>query len=128
MWTALRARGAQRIGHGTRAIDEPALIAYHAEHRIGVEVQLTGNVQTSAVPSYAAHPLKAFLDHGVVATINTDDPSHSGIDWAHECEVAAPAAGLTAHDVHTAQRNALEVAFLSDTERAELRSVAGAAL
>jgi adenosine deaminase len=120
VWTALRTLGAQRIGHGTRAIDDPALLEHLAAHRIGVEVQLTGNVQTSAVPSYAAHPLKAFLARGVVATINTDDPAHSGIDWAHECTVAATAAGLTPNDVRTAQRNALEVAFLSDAERAEL--------
>jgi adenosine deaminase len=123
VWTALRLLGAQRIGHGTRAIDDPALLDYLAEHRIGVEVQLTGNVQTSAVPSYAAHPLKAFLRHGVVATINTDDPAHSGIDWPHECTVAAAAAGLSADDVHQAQRNALDVAFLSDAERAELRAL-----
>ncbi len=128
MWTALRLLGARRIGHGTRAIDDPALVAYLAEHRIGVEVQLTSNVQTSAVPSYAAHPLKTFLDRGVVATINTDDPAHSGIDWPHECRVAAPAAGLTADDVRTAQRNALEVAFLSDAERAELRTLRAAAV
>jgi adenosine deaminase len=128
VWTALRQLGAQRIGHGTRAIDDPALVDYLAEHRIGVEVQLTGNVHTSAVPSYAAHPLKAFLDRGVVATINTDDPAHSGIDWPHECRVAAPAAGLTADDVRTAQRNALEVAFLSDAERAELRTIRKAAV
>jgi adenosine deaminase len=128
VWTALRDLGAQRIGHGTRAIDDPALVAYLADHRIGLEVQLTGNVQTSAVPSYAAHPLKAFLDAGVVATINTDDPAHSGIDWRHECEVAAPAAGLTAADVRTAQRNALEVAFLSDAERRALLAGVGAAV
>jgi adenosine deaminase len=122
VWTALRALGAERIGHGTRAIDDPVLVAYLAKHRIGVEVQLTSNVQTSAVPGYAAHPLKAFLDRGVVATINTDDPAHSGIDWTFECTVAAKAAGLDAADVHAAQRNALEVAFLSDAERAELRA------
>ncbi len=128
VWTALRTLGAERIGHGTRAIDDPALIDHLATHRIGVEVQLTSNVHTSAVPSYAAHPLRAFLHHGVLATINTDDPAHSGIDWAHECTVAAAAAGLTADDVRAAQRNALEVAFLSDDERRELRaSIAAAA-
>jgi adenosine deaminase len=122
VWTALRTLGAERIGHGTRAIDDPALVEFLAERRIGVEVQLTSNVQTSAVPSYAAHPLKAFLDRGVVATINTDDPAHSGIDWSHEYCVAAPAAGLSADQVRTAQQNSLEVAFLSDAERGELRN------
>ena len=127
VWTALRALGAQRIGHGVRAIDDPPLMDYLVEHRVGLEVQLTGNVQTSAVPSYAAHPLKAFLDRGIVATINTDDAAHSGITWPHECEVAAPAAGLSAVDVRTAQLNALEIAFLSPAERVELRAAALAA-
>jgi len=124
IWSALRDLGATRIGHGTRAVDDPALMDHLASARIGIEVQLTGNVQTSAVSSYAAHPIKTFLAHGMLATINTDDPAHSGIDWAHECTVAAPAAGLTAADVHTAQRNALEIAFLEPSQKDALLATA----
>jgi adenosine deaminase len=120
VWAALRELGATRIGHCVRAVDDPKLMDYLAEHRIGIEANLTSNVQTNTVPSLAAHPLKQFLDRGLLATINTDDPGISGIDLRHEFEVAAPAAGLTAADVAQARRNALEIAFLTAAEKAAL--------
>lgn len=120
VWAALRELGATRIGHGIRAIDDPKLMDYLAEHRIGMEVNLTSNVQTNTVPSFAAHPLKKFLAHGLLATINTDDPVISGIDLRHEYEVAAPAAGLTPAEIACVQRNALEIAFLTTEEKAGL--------
>jgi len=55
-----------------------------------------------------------------LATINTDDPGISGIDLTHEYEVAAPAAGLSPEQIHQAQRNALEIAFLSAAEKQAL--------
>ncbi|MGD1065254.1 MAG: adenosine deaminase [Vulcanimicrobiaceae bacterium] len=124
IWAAIRTLGATRIGHGIRAIDDPVLLDYLAEHRIGLEINLTSNVQTATVPSYAEHPMKRFLAHGVLATLNTDDPVVSGIDWRYEHEVAAPAAGLTPADIRTAQQNSLAVAFLSPSEREELRTCA----
>jgi adenosine deaminase len=117
IWSALRVLGATRIGHGTRAIDDPALLDYLAEHRIGVEANLTSNVQTGASGSYATHPLKTFLDRGILASLNTDNPIISGIDWPHEIAVAAPAAGLTDADVEKALRNAVEIAFLSRADK-----------
>ncbi len=123
VWAALRELGATRIGHGIRAIDDPALLDYLAEHRIGLEVNLTSNVQTNTVPSFAAHPMKQFLAHGLLATINTDDPVISGIDLRHEYEVAAPVAGLTSEEIRQAQRNALEIAFLTPGEKAALLAV-----
>ena len=117
IWAALRHLGATRIGHATRAVDDPALMEYLGEHRIGIEANITSNVQTGAIASIAAHPLKAFLAHGLLASINTDNPIVSGIDWPHEMEVAAPAAGLTPDEIRTAQRNAVAMAFLSQTDR-----------
>jgi len=70
--------------------------------------------------------MKRFLAHGIRATLNTDDPAVSGIDWPHELNVAAPAAGLDDHEIATALGNALAVAFVSDGERAEIRAAAGA--
>src|SRR5471032_1766518 len=64
IWQAIRELGAERIGHGVKAIDDPRLMDFLAEHRIGIESCLTSNVQTSTVPSLAQHPLKRFLDHG----------------------------------------------------------------
>jgi adenosine deaminase len=120
VWQALRDLGAARIGHAIRAPEDPALLDFMAKHQIGIESNLTSNVQTSTVPDYASHPLRHFLEQGLLATINTDDPGISGIDLRHEYEVAAPAAGLTAEHTHQAQRNALTVAFLSSDEREAL--------
>ena len=122
VWQAVRDLGATRIGHAISAVEDPRLLDYLAEHKIGIESSLTSNVQTSTVEDYASHPLRSFLERGLLATINTDDPGISGIDLRHEYEVAAPAAGLTAEHTRQAQRNALAVAFLSADERQALAS------
>ncbi len=125
VWQALRELGAERIGHATRAVEDPALLDYLREHRIGIESSLTSNVQTSTVPSYAAHPLCAFLAGGLLATINTDDPATSGITLPHELTVAAPAAGLSEMRIQQAQANAVAIAFLSEDEKVRLRVGSG---
>lgn len=117
---ALDDLGADRIGHATRAGEDPALLDRLAADKVGIEMNLTSNVQTSSVPSLSAHPIRAFLDHGLLVTINTDDPTISGIDLAHEYAVAAPAAGLDAPRLRQAQANALEIAFIGDDERRSL--------
>jgi adenosine deaminase len=120
IWQALGQLGAERIGHGVAAAQDPALMAYMAEHRIGIETSLTSNVQTSTVESYAAHPARLFLERDMLVTLNTDDPGISGIDLRYEYEVAAPAAGLSPAQVQQAQRNSLAVAFVSDGEQAAI--------
>ncbi|NIF23579.1 adenosine deaminase [Candidatus Pantoea multigeneris] len=126
IWQAIRELGAGRIGHGVKAIEDPALMDYLAENGIGIESCLTSNIQTSTVASLATHPLKAFLEHGILATINTDDPAVQGIELAHEYEVAAPAAGLSATQIRQAQENGLAIAYLSAAEKQALRNkVAG---
>ena len=124
VWAALQKLGATRIGHGVRSLDDPKLMDYLADKRIGLELNLTSNVQTNTVPSLAAHPMKQFIDRGLLATINTDDPVISAIDLRHEFERAAPAAGLTPAEISQAQRNALEIAFLSPAEKAALGEAA----
>jgi adenosine deaminase len=126
VWQALRELGAERIGHGVRAGEDPALVEHLAERGIGLEVSLTSNVQTSTFRRYADHPLRGFLEHGLLATINTDDPGISGVDLSYEYRVAAPAAGLTPDLARRAQANALEIAFLSAAEKAALAATASA--
>jgi adenosine deaminase len=120
VWQAIRELGATRIGHAVRAVDDPALMDYLAQNRIGVETNLTSNVQTSTVPSYASHPLKTMLQHGILATINTDDPGISAIDLPFEYQVAVAEAGLSLEQAAQAQQNALETAFLSAAEKEAL--------
>jgi adenosine deaminase len=120
VWQAIHELGAERIGHAVAAAQDPALMDYLAEHGIGVESSLTSNVQTSTVPSYEAHPLKRFIQAGVRACINTDDPGISAVTLTHEYNDAAVKAGLTEEEIFQAQKNALEVAFLSQAKKKSL--------
>ncbi|BBB48227.1 adenosine deaminase [Pelolinea submarina] len=120
IWQAINELGAERIGHGVAAAQDVVLMDYLAEHGIGVETSLTSNVQTSAVPSYADHPIKHFLQAGIRDTINTDDPGISAVTISHEYNQAAVKAGLSEEEIFQAQKNALEVAFLSQSEKEEL--------
>jgi adenosine deaminase len=121
IWQAIRELGAERIGHGVKAVEDRALMDFLAEQRIGIESCLTSNIQTSTVPSLAQHPLKTFLEHGVLASINTDDPAVQGVDIIHEYNVAAPQADLSREQIRQAQINGLEIAFLSQAEKEALR-------
>ncbi|ABM03272.1 adenosine deaminase [Psychromonas ingrahamii 37] len=122
IWQAINKLGATRIGHGVKAIEDPTLLDYLVKHKIGIESCLTSNSQTSTVSSFAKHPIKTFLAHGVLACLNSDDPAVEGIELAHEYQVAATKVGLNQDQIRQAQINGLEVAFLSDAEKAALRN------
>lgn len=74
IWGAIRALGAERLGHGVRAIEDPALVAYLRDHQIPIEVNPTSNIRLGVYPSYAAHPLPRLHAAGVPLTVNSDDP------------------------------------------------------
>ena len=112
--------GAERIGHGIRAVEDPAVLDLLAERRVPLEVCPTSNLHTSTVPDYRSHPLPALLRRGIACTLNTDDPSISGIDLAHEYRVADEELGLSPAEIRRMQETALEAAFLTPAERAEL--------
>jgi adenosine deaminase len=120
---AVLALGAERIGHGVRSIEDPAVLALLEERRIPLEVCPTSNLHTSTFPDYRSHPLPFFLRRGLLATLNTDDPSISGIDLAHEYRIAQDELGLDEVDLRRLQENAVQAAFLTPEERAELLSM-----
>jgi adenosine deaminase len=111
---------AERIGHGIRAIEDPAVVDLLIERGIPLEVCPTSNLHTSTVPDYRSHPLPALLARGVAVTLNTDDPSISGIDLPHEYRVAAEELGLAERDLRKMQETAFEAAFLTPEERRAL--------
>jgi adenosine deaminase len=120
VWSAIHDLGAERIGHGFRSIEDPALVEHLANNGIGLESCPTSNLHISAVESYADHPIKRLADSGVKFCLNTDDPGISAIDIAHEYNIAAPATGLTAGQIRQSQLDALDMAFLSDQEKNRL--------
>ncbi|ENV46279.1 adenosine deaminase [Acinetobacter brisouii CIP 110357] len=121
IWQAIQTLGATRIGHGVKAVEDAKLLDYLAEHQIGIESCITSNLQTSTVADIRQHPLKTFLEHGILATINSDDPAVEGIDIQHEYLQAAPQAGLSEAQIRQAQQNGLSIAFLSAQEKQQLQ-------
>ena len=121
IWQALRELGAERIGHAVHAPEDLELMDYLLEHQVGIECNLTSNVQTTTVADYPSHPMRLFMEKGLLATLNTDDPGISAIDLPYEYIIAAPKAGLTDEMIRQAQENALKIAFLSEEEKEKLR-------
>jgi adenosine deaminase len=110
---AIEALGADRIGHGVRAIGDPRVLSLATEHAVAFEMCPTSNAQTGACP-LSRHPLRSLLRAGQAVTINTDDPALSDIDLTHEFEVATNRLGLTAADLALAVDNASRAAFDED--------------
>jgi aminodeoxyfutalosine deaminase len=112
VWAALDALGADRIGHGIRSVDDPALLAHLADHGVPLEVCPISNVRTGVVPDLAAHPLPALLDAGVTVCINTDDPPMFDTALDHEYRSIAAAFGLGVDDLARLVANAVSASFL----------------
>lgn len=114
---AIEELGAERIGHGVRAIDDPAVLRLIGERGVAIESCPTSNLQTSTVPSYAAHPLPTFLRAGLLVTLASDDPGISAIDLPYEYRVARDQLGLTPAELRQLQLNGVHAAFLSEAAK-----------
>lgn len=115
--------GADRIGHGVRAIEDAAVVELLVARQVPLEVSLTSNVQTSTYAGYSEHPLAILMRLGVPAIITTDNPTASATTLPRELHAAAPAAGLDDELVRAAQHNAVEHAFVGDDERRHLAAL-----
>ncbi|MCZ7424473.1 adenosine deaminase [Micromonospora sp. WMMA1949] len=120
IWDALRELGAERIGHGISAAQDPALLTYLAERRIPLEISPTSNVRTRAVPSLDAHPLPRLVEAGVPVSINSDDPPMFGTTLNDEYAVAARLLRLGPDGVAALARDAVAAAFLAPAEQARI--------
>jgi aminodeoxyfutalosine deaminase len=114
--------GAERIGHGTSAAHDPALLEHLAVTGIPLEVCPSSNVATRAVASLADHPLRAFVDAGVTVTINSDDPPMFGTTLNDEYAVAAGLLDLDEAGVADLARAAVRASFAPDDVKARVLS------
>src|SRR5437870_3187859 len=119
---ALHACGAQRIGHGTRLGEDPALLDYVVERAIPLEMCLSSNLHTHTVTAIAEHPFKRYLERGVVVTLNTDGRLVDGISLTDEYFLAHSALGLSRQDLTRVTLNACQSAFLPEYEKVALVS------
>ncbi len=115
IWDAILLLGAERIGHGTSATQDPALLEHLVSAGIALEVCPTSNVATRAVPDLESHPISQLYAAGVTVTVNSDDPPMFGTTLNHEYEVAAELLGLDREGVAGIARDAVRVSFADVT-------------
>lgn len=122
IWSALRALQAERIGHGVRCVEDPALVTYLIEHHIPLEVNPTSNLCLGVSQSYDAHPLRQLFEAGVCVTINSDDPALFNTTLNDEYVHAVMDCGLSVTQLEQAALNAVDACFLPEAEKVAMRA------
>jgi adenosine deaminase len=131
IWQAIQYCGAHRIGHGTRLIDDIAVVdgkavklgdiaQYVLDKRIPLEICLISNVHTGAARSVSEHPFKIFYQAKFRVTLNTDNRLMSDTTMTKEFEAAADTLGLSLEDFEKITINAMKSAFLPYDQRCDL--------
>lgn len=125
VWDAIDLLQAERIDHGVRAVEDPALIERLVADGIPLGVCPRSNVALGLYPDWSSHPLPRLLDAGVAVTLNTDDPSPLGTTLEADWAVAAEQFGLSLPDIHGFARRSIEASFAPDSLKTQLLSELG---
>ena len=112
IWTALDVLKVERIDHGVQAIKDAALMQRLAAGHIALTVCPLSNLKLCVFPNLASHNLKALLDAGLMATVNSDDPAYFGGYMNDNFTQTFAATGMTAQHAYTLARNSFEASFI----------------
>ncbi|MGZ4571907.1 MAG: adenosine deaminase [Blastococcus sp.] len=129
VWSALDELGVERIDHGIRSLEDPALVTRLRDEHVPLTVCPLSNVALRCVDRIEDHPLRRMLDAGLVATVNSDDPAYFG-GYLHDNVTAVTRGlGLTAQRRRLLAENSFRASFLPDAEKERhLAAVATAVL
>jgi len=127
IWGALNLR-AERIGHGLTAWQDPELVEELSQRQIPLEICLTSNLRTGCCRTLAEHPLKNYFDHGMMLTLNTDDPAMFSTSLSREYALAQEAFGLSDDHLRELARNSFEASFLPPEKKLEFLNLFDAAI
>ena len=116
VWEALDLLHVDRIDHGNRALEDPALVGRLAADGMTLTVCPLSNLKLCVVDDMAAHPIKRMLELGLHATINSDDPAYFGGYLANNWIAAANGVGLSRGELVTLARNSFTGSFLKPAE------------
>jgi len=120
IWGAIRALRVDRIGHATRALEDPELVRYIGEKRIPLELCPLSNVRTGVVKSVADHPLRRYFDAGIPVSLNSDDPLFFGNGLVDEMMAAQQVHRFTRDDIKRLIVSAVEMSWLTSNAKAVL--------
>ena len=120
VWDAVQLLGADRIDHGVRAIEDPALVALLAERKIPLGICPTSNLVLGVYPSMQAHPIERLRAAGVRVSVNTDDPALLGASLVGEYQVCREAFGWSDDVTRAVARTSIEASFANADTKAKL--------
>jgi len=121
---ALDLLGVERIDHGLRCMEDPALVERLVRDRVPLTVCPLSNVRLRAVDVLADHPLPAMLDAGLLCTVNSDDPAYFGGYVDDNFRAVGEELGLSPERLRELARNSFEASFLDDDEERRARYLA----
>ncbi|MFF9000576.1 adenosine deaminase [Streptomyces achromogenes] len=116
--------GIERVDHGLRCMEDPALVERLVRERIPLTLCPLSNVRLRAVDTLADHPLPAMLDAGLLCTVNSDDPAYFGGYAGDNFAAVHESLGLTRDRLRELARNSFLASFLEDDEERRARYLA----
>lgn len=117
---AIELPGADRIDHGVRAVEIPAVVGLLAERRVPLGICPTSNLMLGACPSMAAHPIERLRRAGVAVSVHTDDPAVLGASLEREYSLCSGAFAWSDGDVRAVARMSIGASFANDGVKARL--------
>jgi adenosine deaminase len=117
---AIEVLGAERIDHGIRAIEDPALVAELARRHVPLDICPTSNRILGLITDPAQHPVDRLRTAGVKVCLNTDDPLIYGCDLVGEYASTARVFGWGRHELGAIARTSLEACFAEEGRRHDL--------
>jgi aminodeoxyfutalosine deaminase len=123
IWETIEHLQPRRLGHGVRAVEDPALLAHLARQSLALEVCLTSNVKLGIYPSYAEHPIKRLMDAGCTVSLNSDDPVLFQTSLTQEYVHAIRHCGLSMQDVQKTILDAARSSYLGEDEKSAMLEV-----
>lgn len=113
--------GVDRLGHATILARDPVLMKRVRERGVTLEINLTSNLRSAAVASYAEHPVRAFYKAGIPVALSTDDPGVFAIDLDHEYGVLAGPLRFTPEEILSVSFQGIDALFLPEARKGEIR-------
>lgn len=117
IWGAIRALQVDRIGHATRAVEDPELVNYLAENPIPLELCPISNLKTKVIGSVKEHPVRLYFERGIPLSINTDDPKMFGNSLADEYLALEAELGFSRSEIESLVLQGIRTSWLSKEQK-----------
>lgn len=120
VWDAIRHLHVDRIGHATRAQEDPELLDHIEKHGIPLELCPTSNILTGSVGSIPEHPIRGYFKRGMMVSVNTDDPKMFDITLADEYRRLVNEGGFSRDDIRSLVLSAVQSSWLPEQRKRSL--------